>query len=165
MADNAEPGAGDKKQFREIHQILARYGYEVGMVAAEGGNSFGVLTAKYLGRLKRECGLMLAVCTKTYGEVTGSEYSSQAELKFAQTYGKTVRVFPLRVRVLPLRVDTYPPEPPGGRVIPMTETMLVKVLWTWFSALTKSTWIAGASLQWRLPLTSRTACTSADVFS
>ena len=50
---------------------------------------------------------MLAVCTKTYGEATDSEYSSHAELKFAETYGKTGRV-------LPLRVDTYLPEPPGG---------------------------------------------------
>ena len=67
---------------------------------------FGKLTAKYLRRLKRENGVMVAVCTSDYGEMTGSPYSSFAELKHAQEYN---------LDVLPLRVeDTYPPNPPSG---------------------------------------------------
>ena len=107
---------GDMEQrFRVIHQILRENHYDVMMVSARGGESFGTLTAQYLNRLHDECGAMLAVCTKTYGEVTDSEYSSHAELKFALTYGKRVRVLPLRVE------DTYPPEPPGGPGHPFDE--------------------------------------------
>ena len=76
------------------------------MVDANAGQSFADLTAGYLGRLVDEKGTLLAVCTKHYGEMTNSAYSSHEEMTFAQDY---------HVKVLPLRVeDTYPPEPPGG---------------------------------------------------
>ena len=78
------------------------------MVAADAGKSFGDLTAKYLGRLLGENGTMVAVCTKDYGEMTASSYSSHEELKFALDYKRSVTVLPLQVE------DTYPPLPPGG---------------------------------------------------
>ena len=108
-------GGETEQRFRVIHQILVQNNYDVLMVSAGASNSFGTLTAQYLGRLEGECGVMLAVCTKSYGEVTDSEYSSHEELKFAKTYGKRVRVLPLRVE------DTYPPEPPGGPGHPFDE--------------------------------------------
>ena len=78
------------------------------MVAADAGESFGDLTTQYLGRLKREEGTMLAVCTKNYGEMTESAYSAHKEVKFALDYEKFVKVLPLKVE------ETYPPEPAGG---------------------------------------------------
>ena len=78
------------------------------MVAADAGESFADLTTEYLGRLQEEQGTMLAVCTKHYGEMTASAYSSHKELKFAHDYEKDVKFLPLKVE------DTYPPEPPGG---------------------------------------------------
>ena len=78
------------------------------MVAANAGDSFGDLTSQYLGRLRREKGTMMAVCTKNYGEKTASSYSSHEELKFALDYKDSVTVLPLKVE------DTYPPEPPSG---------------------------------------------------
>ena len=78
------------------------------MVAADAGESFADLTTQYLGRLQREQGTMLAICTKHYGEMTDSAYSSFKELKFALDYEKFVTVLPLKVE------NTYPPQPPGG---------------------------------------------------
>ena len=78
------------------------------MVAADAGQSFGDLTTEYLGRLQKERGTMLAVCTRHYGEMTASAYSSHKELKFALDYENDVKVLPLKVE------DTYPPQPPGG---------------------------------------------------
>ena len=78
------------------------------MVGADAGESFGDLTTEYLGRLQQEKGTMLAVCTKHYGEMTASAYSSHKELKFALDYENDVKVLPLKVE------DTYPPEPPSG---------------------------------------------------
>ena len=49
------------------------------MVAADAGQSFGDLTTKYLGRLHKEKGTMIAVCTKHYGEMTASAYSSHKD--------------------------------------------------------------------------------------
>ena len=96
------------RKFRKVYSILRDHKYDVLMVAADAGESFADLTTKYLGRLHREQGTMLAVCTKHYGEMTDSAYSSHKELKFALDYEKFVRVLPLKVE------DTYPPQPPGG---------------------------------------------------
>ena len=73
---------------------------------AGAGESFGKLTAQYLRRLKRENGIMLAVCTSDYGEMTASPYSSFAELEYAQEY---------KLDVLPLQVEEeWQPNPPCG---------------------------------------------------
>ena len=66
------------------------------MVAADAGESFGDLTTEYLGWPHKEHGTMLAVCTRHYGEMTASAYSSHKELKFALDYEKFVTVLPLR---------------------------------------------------------------------
>ena len=92
---------------RRVHKILVDNSYNALMVQVDAGESFGVLTARYLNKLKVDNGLMIAVCTKHYGEMTSSKYCSYYELKFAVTHGITV---------LPLRVeDTYPPQPPCGK--------------------------------------------------
>lgn len=101
-------GGPIEQNFRKVYQILCAYQYDLPMVAADAGESFGDLTTKYLGRLHKEHGTMLAVCTRHYGEMTASAYSSHKELKFTLDYEKFVTVLPLRVD------DTYPPEPPGG---------------------------------------------------
>lgn len=98
-------GGPIEQNFRKVYQILCAYQYDLPMVAADAGESFGDLTTKYLGRLHKEHGTMLAVCTRHYGEMTASAYSSHKELKFTLDYEKFVTVLPLRVD------DTYPPEP------------------------------------------------------
>lgn len=95
-----------ESRFRRVHKILVDHGYEVRMVAAKGSESFGDETVQYLSELKRRSGVMLAVCTHHYAEMTSSEFSSYEELLFAKRHG--LRVLPLRV------VETYPPRPPAG---------------------------------------------------
>ena len=71
------------------------------------GKSFGDMTAQYLGRLKREKGIMLAVCTSDYGEMTASPFCTYFELKSAVEY---------KIDVLPLQVeDIRQPNPPCGK--------------------------------------------------
>ena len=101
-------GGPMEHKFRAVHKILADNQYDVMMVSAGGGENFGDLTTQYLGRLKREKGKMLAVCTKNYGEMTDSAYSSFKELKFALDYEHHIQIVPLKVE------KTYPPEPPCG---------------------------------------------------
>ena len=101
-------GGPMERKFRDVHQILVDNQYDVMMVAADVGESFGDLTTQYLGRLQSEKGKMLAVCTKNYGEQTDSAYSSFEELKFALDYKRDIQVVPLKVE------ETYPPEPPCG---------------------------------------------------
>ena len=100
-------GGPIEQKMRRVHKILVDNSYNALMVEVDAGESFGVLTARYLGRLKADKGLMIAVCTRHYGEMTDSSYCSYYELQFAVTH---------RITVLPLRVeDTYPPQPPGGK--------------------------------------------------
>eukprot|EP00434_Breviolum_minutum_P003226 symbB.v1.2.002840.t1/scaffold144.1/size299099/18 len=100
-------GGPIEQKMRRVHKILVDNSYNALMVQVDAGESFGVLTARYLNKLKVDNGLMIAVCTKHYGEMTSSKYCSYYELKFAVTHGITV---------LPLRVeDTYPPQPPCGK--------------------------------------------------
>ena len=100
-------GGPIEKKMRRVHQILLDNSYRALMVGVGAGGSFGVLTARYLGELKADKGVMIAVCTHHYGEMTSSEFCSFHELKFAVTHGITV---------LPLKVeDTYPPQPPCGK--------------------------------------------------
>ena len=101
-------GGPMERKFRAVHKILVDNKYDVMMVAADAGENFGDKTTEYLGRLQREKGKMLAVCTKNYGEKTASAYSSFKELKFALDYEDDIQVVPLKVE------ETYPPEPPGG---------------------------------------------------
>ena len=99
-------GGPTEQKMRRVHKILVDNSYNALMVEVDAGESFGVLTARYLGQLKADKGLMIAVCTHHYGEMTSSEFCSFYELKFAVTHG---------IKVLPLRVeDTYPPQPPCG---------------------------------------------------
>ena len=98
---------------RRVHKLLEEKNYQVRMVSAGNGESFGDLTVKYLNELKEKKGVMIAVCTRRYGEATSSPYSSHFELKYAMEY---------RIKVLPLRVEnTYPPEPPCGPGHPYDE--------------------------------------------
>lgn len=96
------------RKFRAVHKILRQHDYDVLMVNADAGASFGNLTMQYLQRLHAEMGAMSAVCTAHYGEKTASAYSSFKEIQFAQDYEDRISVLPLRV------ADTYPPEPPCG---------------------------------------------------
>ena len=93
-------------RFRRVHQLLKEHGFDTLMVAAKGSDDFGVKTLECLGEIRRRNGVMIAVCTANYGEITDSPYSSHAELRFA--FDKSIKVLPLKV------VDTYPPQPPGG---------------------------------------------------
>jgi len=95
-----------ENKFRAVKKLLVENHYEVLMVDAGAGESFGKLTAQYLNRLNSEKGIMLAVCTSDYGEMTDSPYSSFAELEYAQEY---------KLDVLPLQVEQqWKPNPPCG---------------------------------------------------
>ena len=67
------------RKIRKVFQILCDRKYDILMVAADAGESFGDLTTEYLGRLHKEHGTMIAVCTKHYGEMTASAYSSHKD--------------------------------------------------------------------------------------
>ena len=91
---------------RRVQRILAERGLEILMAEVESGQDFGNQTMAGLWRIKKEQGVLLAVCTWNYAEKTSSPYSSHAELLFAYDHG---------VDVLPLRFDdAYPPSPPFG---------------------------------------------------
>lgn len=93
-------------KFRRVHQLLNNHNFNVLMVDADAGDNFGTMTMDYLDELVENKGLMIAVCTKHYGEKTASPYSSFHELRYAQDY---------QLDVLPLKVaDVYPPQPPSG---------------------------------------------------
>ena len=92
--------------FREVHRILQAHHYNALMVHADHGEDFGTQTLDFLGRLKSDKGILLAVCTSDYAEVTASGYSTFRELKFA--HDCALDIIPLRVS------DIYPPEPPHG---------------------------------------------------
>ncbi|CAE7655877.1 Ogt [Symbiodinium sp. CCMP2592] len=93
--------------FRGVYQLLKEKNYPVLMVDAAAGRNFGEMTSAYLGKLKRERGVLLAVCTWNYAEKTDSRYSSYEELRVAHENG---------LQILPLRMcdDPWPPEPPCG---------------------------------------------------
>ena len=73
------PSAVSLRKIRKVFQILCDRKYDILMVAADAGRSFGDLTTEYLGRLHKEHGTMIAVCTKHYGEMTASAYSSHKD--------------------------------------------------------------------------------------
>ena len=93
-------------KFREVHKLLTEHNFPNRMVSASGSEDFGMMTLKCLNELKSKGGVMIAVCTPHYGEMTSSPYSSNTELRFA--LDKRIKVLPLKVQ------DHYPPEPPGG---------------------------------------------------
>ena len=99
-------GGEIEQKFREVHKLLTEQNFANRMVSASGSDDFGIMTLKCLGEIKSKRGVMIAVCTPHYGEMTKSPYSSNAELRFALDE---------RIKVLPLKVaEIYPPEPPGG---------------------------------------------------
>ena len=91
---------------RAVQELLTLHNYEVLMVDTDAGTDVGQNTLACLGRIKRESGIILAVCSRNYAEVTASRFCSYRQLRFALDNG---------IEVLPLRVEeTYPPEPPWG---------------------------------------------------
>lgn len=96
-----------EQQIRRVHEILCEHSYNILMVKVGGGESFGKMTAQYLNKLKEDRGIMIAVCTGHYAEMTSSPFCSFYELEFAISH---------KINVLPLRMeDTYPPKPPCGK--------------------------------------------------
>ena len=76
--------------FRRVHAILQERGYNVLMVKAGAGDDFGKDTKRFLAKLLTSQGVLLAVCSAKYAEMTGSMYSSFCELQFA--YDNKVQV-------------------------------------------------------------------------
>ncbi|CAE7257913.1 unnamed protein product [Symbiodinium sp. CCMP2592] len=99
-------GGPVEKLMRRMQRILDARNYHVLIVEAGAGDDFGDATLEYLYQIKRENGVILAVCTWNYAEMTASQYSSHKELQFALE--NSIEVIPLRVE------DTYPPKPPFG---------------------------------------------------
>jgi len=93
--------------FRQVYRILKDRNYPVMMVEEGADGDFGTKTATFLGQLRKRKGVLLAVCSSHYGEITGSTYSSYEEVKFAHGH---------KLDILPLRMcdDPWPPEPPSG---------------------------------------------------
>ena len=107
-------------KFRQVHKLLTQHKFENLMVSAGGSDDFGVMTLKCLGAVQSKRGVMIAVCTANYGEVTSSPYSSHTELRFALDE---------KVKVLPLKAtDIYPPQPPGGPGHPFDPDDVAKTL-------------------------------------
>ena len=94
------------RQMQAVQQILTLRNYEVVVVDTDAGADLGHNTMACLGRIKREQGIILGVCTWDYAEVTSSQYSSHKELRYA--LDNDIDVLPLRVE------ETYPPMPPFG---------------------------------------------------
>ncbi|CAE7029211.1 unnamed protein product [Symbiodinium natans] len=95
-----------EQKFRRVHMILKEKKCNILMVSVESGDDFGLLTMQYLNKIRETQGIILAVCTRNYGEKTASPYSSHEELVYAHDH---------KLQVMPLKVeDTYPPEPPCG---------------------------------------------------
>ena len=99
-------GGPVEMQMRSMQKILAERNYRVLIVQAGVGDDFGDATLKYLHLVKEENGVILAVCTRDYAEVTSSQYSSHKELRYA--LDNDIEMLPLRVE------ETYPPKPPFG---------------------------------------------------
>ena len=95
-----------EQKFRRVHMILKEKKCNILMVSVESGDDFGLLTMQYLNKIRETQGIILAVCTRNYGEKTASPYSSHEELVYA--HDNKLQVMPLKVE------DTYPPEPPCG---------------------------------------------------
>ncbi|CAE7201495.1 LZTR1 [Symbiodinium sp. CCMP2456] len=108
-------------KFRAVCELLRARDLKILMVDAEEGDDFGMLTLSYLQQLKDDNGVMLAVCTSDYAEITSSPYSSYAELRFALQNN---------IDVLPLMVDKdiYPPRPPSGEDHKFDKTGVAKGL-------------------------------------
>ena len=66
-------GGPIEQKMRRVHKILVDNSYSALMVEVDAGESFGDLTAEYLGQVKADKGLMIAVCTHHYGEMTSFE--------------------------------------------------------------------------------------------
>ena len=99
-------GGETELKFRKVHSLLKRRGCNILMVSVDAGQDFGTMTMQYLNKIKESNGVMIALCTKNYGEKTASSYSSHEELIYA---------LDSKLEVLPLRLeDTYPPEPDCG---------------------------------------------------
>ena len=92
--------------FRRIHRKLEGRGYKIFMVEADAGEDFGRKTSAFLGQLKKQKGVLLAVCTDHYAEITRSPYSSYEELRFC--YNNRIGILPLRL------CEEWPPDPPSG---------------------------------------------------
>ncbi|CAE7021716.1 unnamed protein product [Symbiodinium natans] len=86
---------------RSVKRVLDSEGVPVCMVQTRGpGDSFGNLTE--LG-LYRALGL-IAFCTDDYGAVTGAQYETFVELRYAHQN---------KLPIIPVQLcDTFPPEPP-----------------------------------------------------
>ena len=83
-----------EQKIRAVHRLLLRHNYEVKMVEAGAGDDFGDDTLLFLHQINKDDGVMLAVCTAHYAEMTASKFSSYVELKYCVANG--VKVLPLR---------------------------------------------------------------------
>ena len=91
---------------RQVHKILQEKRFDVLMVEADLGDDFGEMTQRYLHKIKKHNGVLLAVCTQNYAKMTASRFCSYYELRFA--YQNHLRIVALKVE------DTFPPEPAYG---------------------------------------------------
>ena len=91
------------KQFRRVFQILKRNDFPVRLVNPDVGDDFAMEVFKHLDEIRREEGVLLAVCTEDYGERTGVNCDTFNELRIS--YSQHVKIVPLRMS------DVYPPQP------------------------------------------------------
>lgn len=96
-----------EKVLREVHKMLQGSQYDVRMVEAGWGDNFGDLTVQYLNDVRKTNGLLLAACTRTYGEKGRTPFGSFQELRYCVEK---------QLSILPMKFDPgcYPPQPPCG---------------------------------------------------
>ncbi|CAE7247340.1 unnamed protein product [Symbiodinium natans] len=119
---DGDPDAKKAKEMaKEVTHILKAHEYDILLVEAGAGESFGDQVKSHQDRIREEDGVLLAVCTRNYAEKTGSPYSTFQELAYADKYS---------IQVLPLKMtdaspwELRPPEKHGNEA----RALITKVL-------------------------------------
>lgn len=105
--------------FREVHDILLEHNFKNLMVSADVDDD-GESALEHLSQIENEDGVILAICTATYGEKTAYKYTSHFELQYA--WDNNLNVLPLRVE------EAFPPAPPCGPRHPFDKRYAARVL-------------------------------------
>ncbi|CAE7244689.1 unnamed protein product [Symbiodinium sp. CCMP2592] len=117
-----ERNKGTERLFRDVAELLRGRCIRILAVDAQAPD-FGAVTLRYLHVLKAKRGVMLAVCTADYGEMTTDPFSTNIQLTYALDH---------HIEILPLKVEEiYPPQPPSGPDHPVDKHRLGELLiWT-----------------------------------
>ncbi|CAE7244673.1 unnamed protein product [Symbiodinium sp. CCMP2592] len=112
-------GQETEMKFRLVHRLLTERNYTVVMADPQAGRNVKGDSVRYLGQLKENEGVLLAVCSPEYAE-DQLEETKYEEVKFA--FDNDLEIVPLRVS------DTYLPERPDPRYATVGKSSMVDLL-------------------------------------